>query len=214
VPSLARTFITRIIISDSKRMIHDDENKNMRYRTIFGNPLKDNALRCPHRAWLEAVTDHFPRLYHPFAVTDNYSMFIIYIVLTETKCDQAFEKTGSSGLSGAISGNRDIPVLRSLAQSGWEPVTFATAVPKSAIIERFGGENGRPLFFTVRNTELSPRDISITIDIKALGVSAKGFRVTDVLTGKEVTPAKSDESGSLSFSLRSPAQTTIVLGVQ
>ncbi len=53
-------------------MIHDDEDKNMRCRIIFGNPLKDNALRCPHRAWLEAVTDHFPCLYHPFAATVIY----------------------------------------------------------------------------------------------------------------------------------------------
>ena len=45
--------------SDSKRMIHDDEGKNMRCRTLFGNPLKYNALRCRHHTWLEAVTDHF-----------------------------------------------------------------------------------------------------------------------------------------------------------
>ena len=115
-----------------------------------------------------------------------------------------------------------IPILRSLAQAGWEPVTFATAVPEGTIIERFGGEDDRPLFFTVRNTERSSRTISVAIDAKALGLSAKRLKVFDVpslrsragLADKELVSVEYNEPGSLSFSLRIPAQTTVVLEVQ
>ena len=107
-----------------------------------------------------------------------------------------------------------IPVLRALAQAGWEPVTYATAKPKGAIIERFGGEDGRPLFFTVRNIEQSPQSISVTIDARALGLSANQLRLSDVLAGKEITSAKSDGTGASFFSMRIPAQTTVVLGAQ
>ena len=104
-----------------------------------------------------------------------------------------------------------IPVLRALARAGWEPVTYATAEPKGTIIERFGGEDGRPLFFTVRNTEQSLRTISVTIDNKALGLPANQLKMFDVLASKEMTPVKSNETGVISFSLKIPPLTTVVL---
>ena len=107
-----------------------------------------------------------------------------------------------------------IPVLRGLAQAGWEPVTFAVTETKATIIERFGGKDGRPLFFTVRNTEQIAGTISVTIDAKALGLSVNRLRVSDIMAGKEITPLKSDETGARSFSLIIPAQTTVVLGVK
>jgi hypothetical protein len=107
-----------------------------------------------------------------------------------------------------------IPVLRALAQAGWEPVTYAAAEPQGAVMERFGGENGRPLFFTVRNTEQSLQTLSVTINARALGLPAHRLRVFDLLADQEIAPVQSDEAGALSFSLRVPAQTTAVLEIQ
>ena len=63
----------------------------------------------------------------------------------------------------------------------------------------------------VHNTEQSLRTISVTIDNKALGLPANQLKMFDVLAGKEITPAKSNETGVISFSLKIPALTTVVL---
>ncbi|OGG50106.1 MAG: hypothetical protein A3F84_02665 [Candidatus Handelsmanbacteria bacterium RIFCSPLOWO2_12_FULL_64_10] len=107
-----------------------------------------------------------------------------------------------------------IPALRALAQAGWEPVTHAVAKPEGAVIERFGGEGGRRLFFTVRNPEQGPQDISVTVDVRALGLPADRLRVLDALAGEEIAPLKGDEAGERSFSLKVPAQTTAALEVK
>ena len=107
-----------------------------------------------------------------------------------------------------------IPVLRALARAGWEPVTYGTTEPKSTIIERFGGEGGRPLFFIVRNIGQTPSTISGAIDARALGLFGDQLKMFDVLAGEEIVPLKSKETGKLSFSLRIPGQTTVVVGVQ
>ena len=110
--------------------------------------------------------------------------------------------------------NRYIPVLRNLARAGWEPVTYAAAKPEGTIIERFGGENARPLFFTVRNILQSTETISVTIDAKALELSASRPTVRDVLANRQIEYVKSDQADTLSFSLSIPARTTIVLALQ
>jgi len=124
------------------------------------------------------------------------------------------------GISGGPEGfeqkrpifKRYIPVLRALADAGWEPVTYATAEPEGTIIERFGGEKGRRLFFTVRNTEKESRTVSVEIDTKALDLAAElsvydAFRVDTPI-------AQVDEAGGLSFSLEIPAGTTAVVEVK
>ncbi|GEM_PF-5197341 len=109
---------------------------------------------------------------------------------------------------------RYIPLLRNLAQAGWEPVTHAVAKPERAVIERFGGEGGRRLFFTVPNPEQGPQDISVTVDARALGLPADRLRVFDALAGEEIGPVIRDVAGALSFSLKVPAQTTAVLRIE
>jgi hypothetical protein len=107
-----------------------------------------------------------------------------------------------------------VPLLRALAQAGWEPITYATAEPKGTVIERFGGERGRKLFFTVRNISQGSHTTSITIDAKALGLPIERVKVLDVLKDTEIATTRSKEAGMLIFPLRIPAQTTVMLRVQ
>jgi len=106
-----------------------------------------------------------------------------------------------------------IPVLKSLARSGWEPVTYAVAEPEGTIIERFGGNKGRRLFFTVRNIQPKPATISVTVDAEALGLDLDQLRVRDVLADKEITALKINRNGTISFFISAPAQTTVVLEI-
>ncbi len=107
-----------------------------------------------------------------------------------------------------------IPVFRALAEAGWEPVTHATATPEGTVVERFGGEDGRPLFFTVRNVNDNAQAISVTVDAQALGLRTSRVSISDVLAGAPVAPTGSGLPGALSFSLKVPGQTTVVLSVK
>ncbi|MCK4299712.1 MAG: hypothetical protein KAX80_09270, partial [Planctomycetes bacterium] len=112
---------------------------------------------------------------------------------------------------------RYVPVFRALAQAGWEPVTYATATPEGTVIERFGGEGGKPLFFTVRppvGGQDTPQAVTVTIDTEALGLARTGVKVVDVLSGKGAVRAEGAEVGGLSVRPTIPARTTVVLSVK
>ncbi len=105
---------------------------------------------------------------------------------------------------------KHLPVLKALATSGWEPVTFATAGTDGILIERFGGENGRPLYFSVRNPANVERNVAVKIDKKSLGLAHLGS-LTDALTGKTIQVGDPAADGTVSCSLVIPAGTTAVL---
>ncbi len=107
-----------------------------------------------------------------------------------------------------------VPVFRALAQAGWEPVTYATATPEGTVIERFGGEEGKPLFFTVRNLQDTPQAVTVTIDTEALGLARTGVKVVDVLSGKGAVRAEGAEVGGLCVQPTIPVRHTVVLSVK
>lgn len=90
---------------------------------------------------------------------------------------------------------RVVPVLEALSNAGWEPVTRAAADSDDILVERFGGEGSKPLYFTVRNLGDSPADVSIRVDAKSLGRGVT--KVTDPLD--ETTPRLSDDTVRLSL---------------
>lgn len=63
-----------------------------------------------------------------------------------------------------------IPVIRRIAEAGWEPIPWANSNDKSVWVERFG--EGRELFFTAFNGGSEPKSATITIALDKLGVSA------------------------------------------
>jgi len=107
-----------------------------------------------------------------------------------------------------------VPVFRSLAEAGWEPVTYATATPRGTVVERFGGEEGRPLLFTVRNMKDSAQAVTVTIDVQALGLTPTGAKVVEMLSGKDAVTTESAEVDALSVRVEIPARTTVVLSLK
>jgi hypothetical protein len=74
-----------------------------------------------------------------------------------------------------------IPVIKRLSAAGWEPITDARSANAAVFVERFG-----PRLFTVLNGSRQPRTTTLSIDLRALGLSASGLRVTNVLTGAQL----------------------------
>ncbi len=107
-----------------------------------------------------------------------------------------------------------VPVFRSLAEAGWEPVTYASATPEGTVIERFGGEGGKPLFFTVRNMQDTPQTITVMIDTQALGLARAGVRVADVLSQQNLATEANADTDGVSVRPTIPALTTVVLSLK
>ena len=64
-----------------------------------------------------------------------------------------------------------IPVIRTIAAAGWQPVTYASCSEKDIRVERFG-KNGN-LYFTVRNNGNTDKKSTINFDFDKCGISGK-----------------------------------------
>jgi hypothetical protein len=78
-----------------------------------------------------------------------------------------------------------IPLIRSLGQAGWEPVTHATSSDAEVYVERFG--DGPSFFLTVRNTAAEQRTANLVIEAEPLSLSGTtDLDFVDSLTGATV----------------------------
>ena len=98
-----------------------------------------------------------------------------------------------------------IPLYNALGAAGWEPVPYARVEKaENAWCERFGNHR-RGFFFAVRNHAAEARDLSLRIDLKALGIEKAAFAS---ITGCEIKKA---EGGRVSLAV--PAKWTAVVAV-
>ncbi|NOX53099.1 MAG: hypothetical protein GXP27_01400 [Planctomycetes bacterium] len=87
-----------------------------------------------------------------------------------------------------------LPVIKRIAEAGWEPITLARADDPAVWIERFGQSASSGLFFTVMNTAKELRRVRLTLDPK---LAAAG-RLVDLLSGQSF----SLQSGPSSLTLQ------------
>ncbi len=64
-----------------------------------------------------------------------------------------------------------IPIIKQIAEAGWEPVTAGYVNSPSIRIERFGAKGN--LFFTIRNNTDQDNPCTISLDIEELGITGK-----------------------------------------
>ncbi len=95
---------------------------------------------------------------------------------------------------------RYIPLIRDINAAGWEPLTQAATGNESVYIERFGGE-GRPLYFTLRNTASDAVSFQIQLDRAGLGLAGQ-VTVRSLLLGSPDLPLGAGED---SFAVSLPA---------
>jgi hypothetical protein len=93
-----------------------------------------------------------------------------------------------------------MPIIKPVAEAGWQPVTLATSDNPHVWIERFG-EVGQPVYLTVRNNGDTPQTAKITLQ-KPLGVKTTA---RDLVANKPVPL----QNGILSVTLQ-PDQTMAV----
>jgi len=67
-----------------------------------------------------------------------------------------------------------LPIIRELGRAGWQPMTHARTSDPAVRIERFGDGRDNRLYFTLLNTAKEAKEISVEIDLAALGFTRKG----------------------------------------
>lgn len=96
-----------------------------------------------------------------------------------------------------------IPLIRKVAEAGWQPITHATA--EGGWVERYGKN-----LFTIFNPEKDEREVQVRISLGALGLSAKEVKSPVELVHGLALIWKV-EGGSLQISLKlRPEQTAVI----
>jgi hypothetical protein len=81
-----------------------------------------------------------------------------------------------------------IPIIKQIAEAGWEPVTAASANSQSIRIERFGHTNN--IFFTLRNNGNQDVSCIVKLNLSELGISEE-FALFEMVDGQ---PVKSERN--------------------
>jgi hypothetical protein len=84
-----------------------------------------------------------------------------------------------------------IPLIKRLSAAGWEALPYAHTSDASVYVERYGNR-----LFTLLNDGRQAREITLTIDLRALNLQNGTLRATNLVTGAQL-PVKSSGSDLL-----------------
>lgn len=84
-----------------------------------------------------------------------------------------------------------IPLCKQISAAGWEPITHARTHDESVWIERYGYADQGNLHFTVFNAATAERQVTVTLDLEALGLAEAPATVRELVRGEDLqmTPA-------------------------
>lgn len=80
-----------------------------------------------------------------------------------------------------------LPLVKCIAEAGWQPVTEATCDNASIYVERFGSDASGAIYFTLLNDTAQPQSGEVTINAAALKLTGQ-FKATELISGKTLTP--------------------------
>ncbi len=144
-------FSCDVLGVEASRSVHRDASHYAFFRTI-----------ARHKPFLLLYYYNYPQMDLPReAVSEYIQSAVAFGIAPETR---PFGKERERDLDLY---DTFIPVLRSLGQAGWEPVTHAAVDDAEVWLERFGtGPKG--LFFTLYNPTKQAKRVAVDLDLQAL----------------------------------------------
>jgi hypothetical protein len=103
---------------------------------------------------------------------------------------------------------RYMPVIQSMGQAGWEPVTHARTSNSGVRVERFGYSAQNNLHFTLRNFTLGNIRTALTIDTEALK-TPEAIEIRDAIEGRRLRSRRGPDGVALRMVIE-PGQTRVV----
>jgi hypothetical protein len=78
-----------------------------------------------------------------------------------------------------------IPLIKRIAEAGWQPVTEATCDNPGIFAERFGPDAGGAVYLTLMNDTAEPQSGTVTVDAAALGLRGP-LAAQELVSGKRL----------------------------
>ena len=100
---------------------------------------------------------------------------------------------------------RYIPMIKMIAEAGWEPVTYATTDNESVYVERFGPDHEGNVFFTIMNESSEKQDVTVSF----INISEKIQAVQDLVSGQNVEVLSSNGQSKIHLELM-PEQVCLI----
>ena len=104
-----------------------------------------------------------------------------------------------------------LPLVKTLAAAGWEPVTHVRSSNGDVFVERYGPDADWVLWLTLLNETSAPSRTSLMFDAKPLGIDVGKARCVDVLNGGEIDLCP--ENRSLLAEVVVPADDVLMLQI-
>lgn len=132
----------------------------------------------------------------------------------ETEADAEGGKVTWSTPENARLWARYTPLIKEVAEAGWQPVTYAWSSNPRVWLERFGSLATRDLHVAVRNETGRPQRFSLTIDIRSLRADAsKTLSAVEEITGVTFRIASNPSGGVAVLTISIPPRSTRMLSV-
>jgi len=80
-----------------------------------------------------------------------------------------------------------IPLIKRIAEAGWQPITEARCDNASIYLERFGPDASGAIYFTLLNDTAQPQSGEVTINTVALKLTGQ-LKATELIAGKTLAP--------------------------
>ncbi len=93
-----------------------------------------------------------------------------------------------------------IPLIRRVAEAGWEPVTYASSSNSKVYVERFGPDAKGDLYLTLLNDSADPGQAVIHIQTQPLDIPTAS-EIKDLVSGDHLTAKQTDDGLEVSTEL-------------
>jgi hypothetical protein len=103
-----------------------------------------------------------------------------------------------------------IPLIKEIAQAGWQPITLARLNNKELKIERFGAKENSNIYFTLYNSNEKDAQSTVTIDTKDLNIN-KVISIEEIIEGKQLKYKKN--AGSIEVKLNVKENSTCLIKI-
>ena len=104
-----------------------------------------------------------------------------------------------------------IPLIRSMARAGWQPVTLARLSNRTMRVERFGEAGDSTLYFAVYNPSTAAGETRLCIDAAATGIGPSPL-IEELIDGSR--PVDSMNGGSFELTLRLEARSANLIRIR
>ena len=101
-----------------------------------------------------------------------------------------------------------IPLIRIVAQAGWQPITGASASSSSILAERFDDARGAVFYVTAQNTAASATSFQLSLDAPTLGIGDGAVQVQELVHNVPRPAARAGSKVNVSDTL-GPGETAL-----